>query len=171
MKPTVFDTESLKIISPIIQDEAFEKMKHYRQHMFFTRFEHLIHTAWLCERIAKWVWADHDTCVLAWLLHDFHETDIRGYEHGVIAAENAKKYGVSEEVLAMIRAHMFPLGLGKVPTPWTKNFWVLKVADFSAATVEYLVGLVSLSWNHGHIRFKKTHDLLFHIRTDVLYRR
>ncbi len=162
---TLFNSTTLTIISPIIKHAEFEKMKNHRQHIFFTRYEHLLHTAWLAARIAKWVRADHQTCLLAGLLHDFHETNIKGHLHGVIAAENAAQFGVSEEVLMIIRAHMFPLGLGKVPTPWTRNFWVLKVADFSAATVELAVGLTSFTWTHGHIRFKKTRLLLSHLES------
>lgn len=77
-----------------------------------------------------------------------------------MAAHNSSRFDVSEEVLAMVRAHMFPLGFGKVKTPFTKNFLVLKVADFSAATVEVIFGFLSFSWKHGKIRFEKSKEIL-----------
>lgn len=50
-----FSEELLELIRPIISDEHFLKLKEHRQHLFFTRFEHLIHTAWVSERIARFV--------------------------------------------------------------------------------------------------------------------
>lgn len=164
--------ELAKIIAPFVAHARFERLKRHRHHVFFNRHEHLIHTASLCYRLAKFVKADVETCVLAGLLHDFHETRVKGYEHGLESAGNAIAVGLrNERVLDIIRAHMFPLGFGKVRVPRNREFAVLKVADAVAATVEIAYGfahsVACLSLNHTRVRFRETRDMLVRIASEI----
>lgn len=161
-----------KIIAPYVAHERFDRLKEHRHHVFFNRHEHLIHTASLCYRFAKFAKADIETCVLSGLLHDFHETRVKGYMHGVVAAENAMSVGLADEhALDIIRAHMYPLGFGKVKMPRTREFAVLKTADFFAAAVEVTYGFFhsafTLSVAHSRVRFFETRDLLVRISKEL----
>lgn len=164
--------ELAKIIAPFVAHERFTGLKKHRHHLFFNRHEHLIHTASLCYRMAKAVNADVETCVLAGLLHDFHETRVKGYEHGLESAGNAVSVGLTNEhALDIIRAHMFPLGFGKVKVPKTREYAVLKTADFLAATVELSYGFVHslavMSVNHSRVRFAATRDMYVRISGEI----
>lgn len=164
--------ELARIIAPYVSHERFEGLKRHRHHVFFNRHEHLVHTASLCYRMAKIVGADVETCVLAGLLHDFHETRVKGYEHGLESAGNAMSVGLkNEHALDIIRAHMFPLGFGKVKLPKTREFAVLKTADALAATVELTYGFVHsiavLSFNHTRVKFAETRDMYARIAVEM----
>ncbi len=164
--------ELAKIIAPYVSHERFEGLKKHRHHVFFNRHEHLIHTASLCYRMAKFVNADVETCVLAGLLHDFHETRVKGYEHGLESAGNAISVGLANEhALDIIRAHMFPLGFGKVKVPKTREYAVLKIADSLAATVEVTYGffhsVAVMSLNHSRVRFAETRDMYVRIAAEI----
>jgi HD superfamily phosphodiesterase len=162
------DREELaRMIVPFVTDERFVRLRKHRQHVFFNRYEHLIHTASLCFRIAKLTGADVEVCVLSGLLHDFHETRHKNHRHALAAAENATSAGMRDErVLSNIRAHMFPFGFGEIAVPKTREFAVLKVADFIAATVElcygFLQNAVRLSFRKPHpdFRFRSTERIL-----------
>lgn len=164
--------ELAKIIAPFVAQERFDGLKKHRHHVFFNRHEHLIHTASLCYRFAKFVRADVETCVLAGLLHDFHETRVKGYEHGLEAARNAESVGLRNVLsLDIIRAHMFPLGFGKVEVPKCREFLVLKAADAFAAISEVTYGfcqsVTALSISHSRVRFAETRDMLVRIATEI----
>lgn len=164
--------ELAKIIAPYVSHERFEGLKKHRHHVFFNRHEHLIHTASLCYRMAKFANADVETCVLAGLLHDFHETRVKGYEHGLESAGNAMAVGLeNEHALDIIRAHMFPLGFGKVKVPKTREYAVLKIADSLAATVEVTYGffhsVAVMSLNHSRVRFAETRDMYVRIAAEM----
>ncbi len=160
------------IIAPFVSHERFVRLKFHRQHVFFSRYEHLLHTAELAYRMARFFRADVRTCVLAGLLHDFHETRVKGYRHGMESATNARAAGISDErVLSIIRAHMFPFGWGKVPTPWTREFAVVKAADFVAATVEFAYGFfdTAFAWNfRPSFRFKSTRKMLEYVGLETV---
>ncbi|MDQ1343427.1 MAG: glycyl-tRNA synthetase beta chain [Patescibacteria group bacterium] len=164
--------ELAKIIAPFVAHERFAGLRKHRHHLFFNRYEHLIHTASLCYRFAKLVGADTETCVLAGLLHDFHETRVKGYEHGLEAARNAVSVGLENALaLDIIRAHMFPLGFGKVKMPRSREFAVLKAADVLAAVVEVAYGsfhsIAAMSLEHSRVRFAETRDILVRIAAEI----
>lgn len=164
--------ELSKIIAPYVSHERFSKLRRHRHHLFFNRHEHLIHTASLCLRLAKLFRADVETCVLAGLLHDFHETRVKGYEHGLESARNARKVGLRNlHAISIIEAHMFPLGFGKVSVPKTREFAVLKIADALAAITEVAYGALHSvavrSIAHSRIRFEETRDILVRISREI----
>lgn len=101
-----------------------------------------------------------ETCALAGLLHDYHFTTLKSYSHAIIAAKNAARFEVSEEVIEIVRSHMYPLGRGKIDRAKGKNFWVVKVADFSAAIFEVSYSILSFSFHPQKIKMKRTILLL-----------
>ncbi len=164
--------ELSKIIAPYVAHARFESLKKHRHHLFFNRHEHLIHTASLCFRLAKLFRADVETCVLSGLLHDFHETRVKGYGHGLESAENARSVGLANaHAIDIIKAHMFPLGFGKVTVPKTREFAVLKIADALAAVTEVTYGafhsVAVLSVAHSRVRFAETRDILVRISREI----
>jgi len=64
--------ELLDIIKPIISDNHFKELKKMRHHVFFNRYEHLINVATISFKMAKFLKADINTCVMAAILHDFY---------------------------------------------------------------------------------------------------
>lgn len=152
--------EFLGFIGHIIEDEHFKWLQAHKHHIFFNRYEHLINASYLAYRLAKLVKADLETCALAGLLHDYHFTTLKSYSHAIIAAKNAARFEVSEEVIEIVRSHMYPLGRGKIDRAKGKNFWVVKVADFSAAIFEVSYSILSFSFHPQKIKMKRTILLL-----------
>ena len=74
-------------------------------------------------------------------------------------------------VLENIRAHMFPLGFGKIPLPKTREFVVLKIADFIAASVEIIYGffhgITKFSFQFSRMKFQATHRILEYIEREI----
>jgi HD superfamily phosphodiesterase len=57
--------EFLDIIKHIIDDNDFKKLKKYRQHMFFNRYEHLINVSFFAYQLSRLFHADIQVCTLA----------------------------------------------------------------------------------------------------------
>lgn len=148
------------IIGHIINDEDFRKLQHHRQHMFFNRYEHLLNASFFAYQLARLFRADLEVCALAGLLHDYHFTRLKSYSHAVIAAKNAERFMVSEEVVEIVRSHMYPLGRSKMERARGRNFWVVKLADFSAAFFEVSYSVLFLQFQHRRIKLKRTHLLM-----------
>lgn len=159
-KTLPYPEEILSIIGPIIYDEDFSRLQEHRHHIFFNRYEHLMNASIIAYRIAKFFRADIETCVLAGLLHDYHFTTLKSYSHAIIAAKNAKRFGVSQEVVDIVKCHMYPLGRGKIERVRNKNFWVVKAADTIAATVEISYSIIFMKFSHRDIKMKRTKLLL-----------
>lgn len=96
------------IIGHIINDTDFRKLQAHRHHMFFNRYEHLLNASFFAYQLARLFRADLEVCALAGLLHDYHFTRLKSYSHAVIAAKNAERFMVSEEVVEIVRSHMYP---------------------------------------------------------------
>lgn len=148
--------EFLGITKHIIDDTDFKELKKYRQHMFFNRYEHLINVSFFAYQLARLFRADIETCALAGILHDYHFiTKLRLNSHPMVAAENAQRFSVSEEVIEIVRFHMYPFGLAKNRRPRGKNFWIVKVADSFAALFEIIYSVLFLSFSHNKIKFRR----------------
>ncbi len=62
---------------------------------------------------------------------------LHGFTHAKLAAENAKRYcHASEKELAIIRTHMWPLNLTKLPK--SREAWVLTACDKITTIAEVL---------------------------------
>ncbi|EKD30381.1 MAG: hypothetical protein ACD_78C00071G0002 [uncultured bacterium (gcode 4)] len=148
------------IIGHIINDEDFKKLQAHRHHMFFNRYEHLLNASFFAYQLARLFRADLEVCALAWLLHDYHFTTLKSYSHAVIAAKNAERFLVTEEVVEIVRSHMYPLGRSKIKRACGRNFWVVKIADFSAAFFEISYSIVFLQFQHNRIKLKRSKLLM-----------
>jgi uncharacterized protein len=151
----------LGIIWNILNDPDFIKLKNYRHHIFFNRYEHLINTSVLSYKIAKFLKADIHVCTLAWLLHDFHFTDIKSYKHWLIASYNAQKFLINQETSELIKSHMYPFWRKIIKTKKWKNFWVLKFADMFCAVYEIMYSVLFFSFKYKNkIKLKRNRTLL-----------
>ena len=156
-----FHSELLEIIGHIISDEDFKKLISIKQHIFFNRYEHLINVSKLSYKLGKIFKADLETCVLAWLLHDYHFTYVKSYIHGIMSAENAKKFWVSTEIQEIIKNHMFPSGRKALQRPKSKEFWIVKFCDSFSAIYEIFYSIFKLSFfGKNKIKMKKNQLLL-----------
>ena len=103
----------------------------YFQHGTTTVYKHSRNVAFLCILIAKkleeklHIQFNYDNLLLGAFLHDlflydWHEKDVshrlHGYRHPLTASKNARRMcNVNEEVIKIIKSHMWPLTFTKVP--------------------------------------------------------
>ncbi|EKE30002.1 MAG: hypothetical protein ACD_2C00062G0005 [uncultured bacterium (gcode 4)] len=161
-KKQEFHENFLSIIGHILKDEDFIALKKLRHHLFFNRYEHLINASRIAFRLSKLFKADVKSCTLAWILHDYHNTQIKWYMHGILAAENAiKKFDVNDKVAQLIKSHMYPFWRGKVERVRWIDFWIVKVADFASMCYEiwYSVLFLSFKWKNK-IKLQKNRLLI-----------
>lgn len=160
----------LSIIWEIINDEDFLKLKTCRHHLFFNRYEHLINVSRITYRLANFFKTDILSCTLAWILHDFHTTNIKWYKHWLIAAENALlKFNISEKVEILIKSHMYPFGRKYVDRYKWIEFWIVKLADFFAMCQEILYWIIFFSFSSKEkIKFQRNKRLLQFNQENVL---
>lgn len=67
---------------------------------------------------------------------------------------------MNNEVLEIVRSHMYPFGRSKIVRARGLNFWVLKIADFSAAFFEISYSILFLQFQHDTIKLKRSKILL-----------
>lgn len=122
----------------------------YFQHGTTTVYRHSRNVAYLCIFIAKklenkfHISFNYNNLLSGAFLHDlflydWHEKDsshrLHGYKHPMIASKNAKEMcNVNDEVISIIRTHMWPLTITKVPK--TKEAILVCLVDKYVATKE-----------------------------------
>ncbi|MBP8016799.1 HD domain-containing protein [Candidatus Gracilibacteria bacterium] len=153
----------LEIIGHIINDEDFLKLKLCRQHVFFNRYEHLLNVAVFVYKIAKFFKADVQSCTLAGVLHDYHFTNYKTYEHGLVAASNSEKFGIDKKTKSIIESHMYPFGRKKIKRAKGKDFWIIKFADSCCAIFEFLYSILFFSFNYKNKIKMKNNILLLEL--------
>ena len=162
LKKQEFHRNILDIIWNILKDEDFIELKKHRHHLFFNRYEHLINASRIAFTLAKWLKADINSCTLAWILHDFHDTRIKWYLHWVLAAENAiRKFDINEKVEQLIKSHMYPFWRSKVERIKWIDFWIVKFADSFSMFYEiwYSILFLSFRWKN-RVKLQKNRLLL-----------
>lgn len=103
----------------------------YFQHGTTTVYRHSRNVAFLCILVAKKledilnISFNYNNLLMGAFLHDlflydWHKKDsshrLHGYRHPMIASKNAKEMcNVNDEVVSIIRTHMWPLTITKVP--------------------------------------------------------
>lgn len=140
MKFSVNDEmEFQRYLCKIMRDEKTLQMKKYIQHGVVSTYEHCENVARVCFKINKAIGekADMETLLRSAFLHDFYLYDwhekklknkIHGFTHPKVAAKNAKKYfNISEKEQQIIRSHMWPLTVFRMPM--SREAWILCLAD------------------------------------------
>ena len=145
------------LVSDILQNEDFLKLRLYRQHNWSNRLMHSINVSYMSWYLAKKWHCNEKVAARAGLLHDFclfdfHEKPPTGehqaFFHPKAAAENSIEYfHVSEHERSAILTHMFPLG----PIPKNKEAWIITLADKICATAELCSITIALA-RKGRVR-------------------
>ena len=114
------DLEYMEIISSIIKNENFNKIKMYEHHGI-TRFEHSLKVSYYSYKIAKKFGLNYQETARGGLLHDFFyspedrdkkERFVSTFIHPKRAVATAKEnFDLSAKEIDMIRAHMFPVNI------------------------------------------------------------
>lgn len=135
-----------KEFSYITGDKAYKSLSLIRRHSFTNTYDHSIRVAVAACLIARLMHADSVSASKAALLHDFCFVDYHTekehpglycFYHPKEAAENAKRFKISDVERKAIETHMFPLG--KIPT--SRIGWSITIADKIVAIYEKLYGI------------------------------
>ena len=140
-----------EIIEPYKNNEEVQKMKKFMQHGSISTYKHCMKVAKMCFYVNhKYdLHIDDETLVIGAFLHDFylydwhnckHITKLHGFEHPLFAAINAKKvFNVASTVLDIIKSHMWPLTITKVPK--NKAALLVCIVDKYVASKETIDGI------------------------------
>ena len=136
--------EFVDIVSDIIANDDFQKLKEFKHHVSNTRYQHCLNVAWYTYLWTKKASLNYRSATRGALLHDFFLYD---YRHGgqpipgrhidvhpMVALANARKYFEVDEVMYdCIAHHMFPSSL---TPPTTKEGVFVTLADKYCASLE-----------------------------------
>ena len=139
--------------SDILNSEGMNDSKHYIQHGDTSVYDHCVSVAYMSLKLANALNLKNYnvvTLIRGSLLHDYflydwHEKDashrLHGYHHSEKALSNAKRdFELNEVEEDMIRSHMFPLNISKVPKH--KESVILCLADKLVSAAEVLHGII-----------------------------
>lgn len=119
--------------------EKIQEMRRYIQHGAITTYDHAERVTTMCFWLNRrlHLGADERALVLGAYLHDFYLYDwhvndkshrLHGYHHPDTSCENAVHYfHVDQRIQQMIRSHMWPLTITRVPV--SREAWILCLAD------------------------------------------
>ena len=149
-------------------EEVVRQESLYYQHGTTTVYKHSRNVAYFSLYIAKKLETkyrikfNYNNLIIGAFLHDlflydWHEKDpthrLHGYKHPITASINAKKIcNVNEDILKIIRTHMWPLTITKIPS--TKEAFLVCIADKIMATKEIIDNLKK-SKKHKYIENKQ----------------
>lgn len=127
-----------------------KELNKYYQHGKTTIFVHVRNVSFASYKVASFLNSkfkaniDLETLITSAYMHDlfmydWHEKStthrLHGYTHPKVAAENAKKYcNATEKMQKIIKTHMWPLTITKIPT--SKEAWILCICDKHVALKE-----------------------------------
>lgn len=139
--------EFQKAVSSILDSSNLQLTKTFTQHGNVSVFAHCMAVAAYSEKLAKKLGIEHDTesLVRGAMLHDFflydwHETSnigdgLHGFAHPYTASKNAlKEFNLSPRELDIIRKHMWPLTLTKIPR--YRESWLVCAVDKYCSVLE-----------------------------------
>lgn len=139
------DKDYLKIVNPILRNDAVQEMRKYMHHGYVDCLSHSMQVSFLAYRIGKRFKLDHKALARAGMLHDFYLYDwhvkgdrvgLHGTTHAQTALENAEKYfNLSDVERDIIKRHMWPLNIG---IPKYKESIVMMFADRYCTVMEAL---------------------------------
>ena len=124
-----------------------QEMKRYIQHGSISTYEHCVSVKRVCYWLNKrlHLGAHEKTLVTGAFLHDFylydwHDTGdgshrLHGYRHADRACDNAVKvFSVNKEIQKIIKCHMWPLNISRLPL--TRAALIVCLADKYCSTIE-----------------------------------
>jgi len=119
------------------QDERILRMKDSPHHPNISAYTHTFRVVRKCVGIVKFfhMKVEWDNLLLGALLHDFYLYDFHEHSsfkncflHPKMAMKNAKElFDANDHVIKIIKTHMFPLPIWKIPT--SREAWVVSLAD------------------------------------------
>lgn len=138
-----------RLLEKYQSDSRVQEMKNYIQHGAVTTYIHCVNVA----RVSFWMnrhfhlKANEAVLAVGAFLHDFylydwHEPDdshrLHGYFHADVACRNAMKYfNIGEHEQHIIRCHMWPLNITRLPR--TREALIVCLADKYCSTLETLL--------------------------------
>jgi len=143
MKYVYNDKEYINIVSDILDNEKFKKLRDCEHHGL-SRLDHSLRVSYYSYLFAKKYNLDYVKVARAGLLHDFFinedltekERKISAFVHHNVALDNSCKYfDLSNKEKNIIVAHMFPLTLFRIPI-YIESYLV-SIIDKIVATYEF----------------------------------
>lgn len=136
------DLEYMQIVSSILENENFAKIKGYEHHGV-TRFDHSLKVSYYSYKVAKKLGLNYIETARGGLLHDFFyspeerdkkERFLSTFTHPKKAVETAKvNFDLTAMEENMIRAHMFPINIA---IPKYMESWIVSLVDKTIAVGE-----------------------------------
>ena len=136
-----------ELLRDVLKNPRVRQMGQYVQHGKVSTLEHCENVARLSCRInrAFHLHGDERALVRGGMLHDFYLYDwhkwdggthaLHGFQHPERAAKNAIRYfQISEKERQIIRCHMWPLTITKLPK--CREAWIVCLADKCCAVAE-----------------------------------
>jgi len=136
-----------KAVSTVLDSKNLQLTKTFTQHGNVSVFAHSMAVAAYSKKLAEKLGIKHDTksLVRGAMLHDFflydwHETSnigdgLHGFAHPYTASKNAiREFRLSPRELDIIRKHMWPLTLTKVPK--YRESWLVCAVDKYCSLLE-----------------------------------
>ena len=134
------DRSAERLLEKMAEDSRVLQMKKYVQHGKVSTYDHCRKVADLSCGLNRHMHlhADPGTLVQGAMLHDYYlydwhhkdggTHDWHGFIHAEKASANAKRdFDVDEKVQDVIRSHMWPLNLSRLPR--SREAWIVCIAD------------------------------------------
>lgn len=136
-----YDKEFIEYITPIIENEEYQKRKKYMHHENLSVYDHSMQVAYLSFKFAKKHKLNVKDIVIGAMLHDFYYKPWQdnkehvkffkqhGFVHAGQALENSRKEFpelLNPMIEDIIVKHMFPLN---IRPPKYKESWVVTAMD------------------------------------------
>lgn len=128
------------VLSELLEDHRIKQMKQYTQHGSITTYDHCRNVARLSQSINRRLRlnADEDTLLTGAMLHDYFlydwhknphdENGWHGFSHADTALRNAMQdFPIDPQVGHIIRSHMWPLNITRIPR--SREAWIVCLAD------------------------------------------
>ena len=136
-----------KIAGAVAANTNMQKTKQLTQHGNVSVFAHSVAVAYYSVRLAKWlgISCDWRSLIRGAMLHDFFLYDwhrmhnagdgLHGFAHPTTASKNAlRDFRLNKRELDIIRKHMWPLTLTKLPLH--RESWLVCAADKYCSLLE-----------------------------------